>query len=240
MPHLRNKKKKLADYVLDEIKRMLLSGELKEGDKLPNQSLFAEQLGVSRLPLREAIHTLQLMGVIEQKPGAGTIILSGNPHQWEQKPAPPMLSDSQATLELLETRKIVETHAMRLALVRISKEELKSLKTDIAIMKNSLKAENRKQYLKADMSFHFHLANASHNRYLVHMFLTIHGLMEQFMVEVFDLIPDLMENSMDYHSTIYDELSRRNGDKAVTVMEAHLSSVETAVKAYYSKNKIAY
>ena len=55
------KRKKLSDSVIEEIKRMLLSGELQEGDKLPNQNEFAAQLGVSRPSLREALNTLTLI-----------------------------------------------------------------------------------------------------------------------------------------------------------------------------------
>ena len=66
-------RKKLADSVLEEIRRMITDGELGEGDKLPNQNEFSTQLGVSRPSLREALHTLNLMGVIEQRPGLGTV-----------------------------------------------------------------------------------------------------------------------------------------------------------------------
>ena len=235
MGRIGNAKKKLSDYVLEEIRRMLMEGELKEGDKLPNQNLFAKQLGVSRIPLREAIQSLQMMGVVEQKPGAGTIILSGNPQHWEQKPAAPMLSDSQATFELLETRRIVEIASMRLAVERITKEEIRSLRADIGKMKEALKEDDRRQYLKTDLSFHFHIAKASHNRYTIHMFLTIRSLMEQFMMEVFEVCPRLVVDSMDFHSLIFDELNKKNAAAAVRCLEEHLSSIETALRAYYEE-----
>ena len=79
------KRKKLGDAVLEEIKRMITDGELAEGDKLPNQNEFSAQLGVSRPSLREALHTLNLMGVIEQRPGLGTVIKSANPALWMEQ-----------------------------------------------------------------------------------------------------------------------------------------------------------
>jgi len=75
-------KPKLADYVIEEIKDMLRSGQLAEGSKVPNQNEFAKQLGVSRLSLREALHTLQIFGIVEQKPRTGTIIINGDPDTW--------------------------------------------------------------------------------------------------------------------------------------------------------------
>jgi GntR family transcriptional repressor for pyruvate dehydrogenase complex len=92
------KRKKLADSVIEEIKRMVDVGELKEGDKLPNQLEFAAQLGVSRPSLREALHTLTLIGAIEQRPGLGTVIKSANSTLWAVQLCPPLVSDAQASI----------------------------------------------------------------------------------------------------------------------------------------------
>ena len=69
--------KKLTDSILDHIRNMVETGELREGDKLPNQYEFAAQLGVSRPSLREALYTLKQVGAIEQRPGSGTVLRSG-------------------------------------------------------------------------------------------------------------------------------------------------------------------
>ena len=95
------KRKKLADSVIEEIIRRIESGELKEGDKLPNQNEFAAQLGVSRPSLREALHTLTLIGAIEQRPGFGTVIRAKNTARMAEHLSPPLVSDTTATMELM-------------------------------------------------------------------------------------------------------------------------------------------
>ncbi|MCX7953528.1 MAG: GntR family transcriptional regulator, partial [Deltaproteobacteria bacterium] len=64
-------KKKISESVIEEIKRLVLTGQLKEGAKLPNQNELATMLGVSRTSLREALNTLSMLGIVEQKPGYG-------------------------------------------------------------------------------------------------------------------------------------------------------------------------
>jgi GntR family transcriptional repressor for pyruvate dehydrogenase complex len=228
-------RKKLADHVIDEIKRMLMEGELRAGDKLPNQTDFASQLGVSRLSLREALNALTRMGVIKQKPGFGTMILSDDPRLWGEKPLPPVLSDEAAALELLESRKAIETAIVGLAMQRISKEEIGLLAEDIHQMKRAQGQDDTMDYMKHDMSFHFRIASASHNRYMIHMFLTIRGLMEQFMAEIFSAIPALLVDSFQYHERIYSSIKKRDGVQAALHMEEHISNIANHLKDYYRR-----
>ena len=96
------KEKKLAESVIEEIKRMIVDGELKEGDKLPNQNEFAVQLGVSRPSLREALHTLALIGAIEQRPGLGTVLKQLDPKLWADQLALPWYQMSNPLLNSLK------------------------------------------------------------------------------------------------------------------------------------------
>lgn len=234
---LTSKKKKLADIVIDEIKRMILEGELKEGDKLPNQNMFSEQLGVSRPSLREALHTLTLMGVIEQKPGAGTILKSDKTDLWEQSPPPPLLSDSRATLELIEARKELETLMIRLTVERITDEEINEIDGIIQRMKVSIENEDIGEYLKEDVKFHYHLANASANRYMIHMFVTIRNLMEEFMEETFSVLPRLGPDSYEAHVAIFEAVKKRDKKKAMKEVAGHIAHIEEGLRSYYAAQK---
>lgn len=228
-----NKKKKLSFYVIDEIKQMLIDGRLHEGDKLPNQNEFSKQLGVSRLSLREALNILSLQGVISQKPGAGTIVLSGNPVMWSENPTPPMLSDSHATLELMETRKLFEAVIAESAVKHITDNDLAIIKEDINRMKRASINQDIQKYLKSDLAFHYHIASATHNRYLLNMFLNIRNLMEEFMVEVFLIFPELVESSFAYHQKIFDSLSAYDVKKTTKFLQKHLEDIEIKLRIYY-------
>ncbi len=227
-------KKKLSDSVIEEIKRMIEDGELKEGDKLPNQLEFAAQLGVSRASLREALHTLTLIGAIEQRPGLGTVFKSANPALWADQISPPLVSDIQATLKLLEARRYIEAGVVELAVEHAQKEDLKKLGQIVDEMTVALHEDRTDDYSKLDMTFHHQIANASHNRFMVHMFVTIRGLMEQFIREAFTVIPGLLERSLKFHITIYEGINEKSKRKSVTSMKNHIQDIEQAFRDYYN------
>lgn len=226
-------KKKLSDSVIEEIKRMIESGELKEGNKLPNQNEFAAQLGISRASLREALHTLNLIGAIEQRPGLGTVIKSVNPALWADQLSPPLVSDTSATLKLLEARRFIEVGVVELAVENATQEEIQKMAKLVQAMTQALKEDRTKDYSNFDMSFHHQIANASHNRFMVHMFVTIRGLMEQFIREAFTIIPGLLERSLNFHIGVYEGIKEGNKRKAVTSMKNHIQDIEQAFRDYY-------
>lgn len=233
------KKKKLSDYIIEELKGMIDSGELKEGDKLPNQNEFAAQLGISRSSLREALHTLTLSGVVEQRPGMGTVIRSGKPLLWAEHLSPPLISDSKATLELVEARRYLEVGVARLAVQNATKGEIKQMGHQVRKMSSLLKENRFKEYLELDVAFHYHIASSSHNRYMLNMLVTIRGLMEQFMHEAYNILPDQLHRSMRFHSKIYEGMKEGNERKVIANMESHIRDIELNLKTYYKSSQNA-
>jgi GntR family transcriptional repressor for pyruvate dehydrogenase complex len=226
-------KKKLADSVIEEIKRMIQSGELKEGDKLPNQNAFAAQLGVSRTSLREALSTLTHIGVIEQRPGYGTVFRSRIPVLFTDHLTPPLISDKQATIELIEARRFIEIGAAELSVKNVSPEQIKEMGLLIKEMTRSLKEGRIDDYIEQDVAFHFSIAKASHNRFLVNLFVTIRGFMEQYMRESFHLLPYMLERSLKFHQNIYQAIGDGSRSKAVFQMKKHILDVQRAIQEYY-------
>lgn len=238
MGRISSSRRKLSDYVLDEIKRMLIEGELKEGDKLPNQNDFAAQLGVSRLPLREAMQRLSQLGVIDEKPGVGTRIIKGDPSTWVSNLQAPFLSDAQAALELLEARRTLESTIIQASMRNLKNDDMLLLQDDIDKMERALEKKDKEAYLQGDLSFHFHLAAGTHNRYLMHMLKTIQKLLEQFMMEIFNEIPALIPDSMIHHKRIFEHVKNHDLKAATASMKGHLGSIEVLLKQYYSQRGI--
>jgi GntR family transcriptional repressor for pyruvate dehydrogenase complex len=230
-------KKKLADSVIEEIKRMIQSGELKEGDKLPNQNAFAAQLGVSRTSLREALSTLTRIGVIEQRPGYGTVFRSRISALFTDHLAPPLISDKQATIELIEARRFIEIGAAELSVKNASPEQINEMGLLIKEMTRSLKEGRIDDYIEQDVSFHFLIAKASHNRFLVNLFVTIRGFMEQYMRESFHLLPWMLERSLKFHQNIYQAVKGGSHSKAVFQMKKHILDVQRAIQKYYREKE---
>jgi GntR family transcriptional repressor for pyruvate dehydrogenase complex len=207
-------KRKLADSVIEEIKRMIQNGEVKEGCKLPNQNVFAAQLGVSRTSLREALSTLTRIGVIEQRPGYGTVLRSRIPALFTDHLAPPLISDKEATIELIP-------------------EQIDEMGLLIKEMPRSLKEGRIDDYIEQDVAFHFSIAKSSHNRFLINLFVTIRGFMEQYMRESFHLLPYMLERSLKSHQNIYQAIKARSRSRAVSQMEKHILDIQRAIQNYY-------
>lgn len=230
-------KTRLSDAVIDEIKRLIDSGELKEGDKLPNQHELAARLGVSRASLREALHTLSLIGVIEQHPGLGTIVANRVPEFLPDHLSLPLVSDEEATYELIETRRCIEVAAVELAVQKITDEEIEQMGETVREMNLAVKEGRLEDYIKKDAEFHQLIIRASDNRYLWHFFLTIRRLFEQFLEEAFSVLPWMLDRSSRGHSGVYDAIKARNAKAAEHAMAFHLEEVRHAIERFYDAKR---
>ncbi len=230
-------KKKLADSVIEEIKRMIKTGELKEGHKLPDQNTFAAQLGVSRTSLREALSTLTRIGVIEQRPGYGTVLRSRIPALFTDHLAPPLISDKEATIELIEARRFIEIGTAGLSVKNATPDQIDEMGILIKEMGRSLKEGRIDDYIEQDVAFHFLIAKASGNRFLVNLFVNIRGFMEQYMRESFHLLPYMLKRSLKFHQNIYRAIKGGSRAKAVSEMEKHISDIRRAIKDYYQNQE---
>jgi len=230
-------RKKVADAVIEEIKRMIQSGELKEGQKLPNQNAFAAQLGVSRTSLREALNTLTRLGITEQRPGYGTVLRSRMPAIFVDHVNPPLISDKQATIELIEVRRFVETGTAELSVKNIKPDQIKEMDSLIKEMPRSLKEGRIDDYIGHDLAFHYLIAKASHNRFLINIFITIRGFLEQYMRESFRVMPWMLARSLKFHQNIYQAIKNKSVPKAAFHMKRHILDVQKAIQQYYQEQE---
>lgn len=228
-------KKKLADYVIEEIKRMLEDGRLREGDKLPNQTEFARQLGVSRLSLREALHTLQLMGVVRQKPKTGTVITFGATERWAKPIAPPMLDDAEAIFELLRARKVIESAIAAHAVRSATAGDIKMLDSLLRKSEKAFAANDLKTYAELDARFHIALMSIPKNQYLINMYLTVYNRMVQYMTEVFSAVPPMWDAAVKSHREIYDAVAAGDVPGTVDAVEREHDADITFFASFYQR-----
>jgi len=226
------KKKKLADEVIDAIKRMIQSGELKEGDKLPNQTEFAAQLGVSRTSLREAFNTLCVLGVLEQHQGYGTIVKSRFSALYADHLSAPFITDEKATMELLEARQFIEIGAARFAAKNATKKQIKEMEILIDEMAKAGEEANMQKLSEQDIDFHFLIAQATGNRVMIHLLANIRGLMEKFMHEAFLVLHD-QKRYLKAHRDIFESIKQKNPKKASSLMRKHIMDVQKDLQQYY-------
>ncbi|MGV7223802.1 MAG: FadR/GntR family transcriptional regulator [Nitrospinales bacterium] len=231
-------KMKLSDAVIEEIRKMMVSGELKPGDKLPDHSTLAKQLNVSRNTLREAMNTLSLIGVVDQRSGRGTIVKNAIPPRIQNFFRLPQLGGVDVVSELLDAREAVELGAMKFIVMNITPEELENLSLVVGKMEDALKEARSNHVAKHDLEFHHYLMKATHNRFLLQTFENLRGYTEQFIAEGFKFAPGMMASAIKEHGAILEALKTRDAKKAKYWMKKHIILRKTIFKPLLNqKNK---
>jgi GntR family transcriptional repressor for pyruvate dehydrogenase complex len=226
---------KITDSILKEIRRRISCGEIREGDKLPNQNDFAAQLGVSRPSLREALHSLAMLGVIEQRPGAGTIVRAQTPAFLAGDLDLPLISDVQGVQELIEARRVIEVDMAELAVERASDAELNRLERITDEMTHMVETGRVEDYSKKDIQFHHLIAQAAHNRFLLHLFTAIRQFLDQFIRESFTVMPEVLNISQQGHGAIVKALKARDKKQAAVEMIKHIKLGQETMQKMHSK-----
>ena len=171
------KPKRISEEIVGQIKALIFEGKLKPGETLPSERELSKSLNVSRVSLREALNTLQGMGLLEIQQGNRTCVRPittrsiGDPLVSFAKKSP------ENILKIFEIRKYLELGSVALAAVRATDEEILLLKKISKEMEDDLK-KNRLG-AKADHDFHTTLAEATHNEAYIHLMKTIYDLLQE-------------------------------------------------------------
>lgn len=147
----------LRDKVAEHIRAAILAGQFKPGERLVEDRL-AEEFGVSRNPIREAIRTLASEGLIEVTARRGAVVASLSPEEAD---------------ELLEVRATLEAANARLAARRRDPAIVAQLEHVLARGDAAIAAERLEELPRLNEEFHAHLAQAGHNRVLVDLMKTL-------------------------------------------------------------------
>ena len=218
----------LTLQVVDHVRALIASGELRPGDRLPPERELARELKISRSSLRAGIGFLSAMGVLKSRHGAGTFVSSG----------PPALDSSSLSVlgalhgflpwQMFEARLAIEAAVAALAAERANTDHLAELSEEVAEMYASM--DDPQEYLIHDIRFHRTIARASGNPILGALMETITAnLYENRRYTVGNSV-DLKE-SAEMHRGIYRAIRSHNPPQAKLTMEQHLNLARMAQAA---------
>lgn len=213
------KSERLSDKVVQEIIGMIEKGELKPGDKLPSETDFSEQLGVSRGILREALTVLQSQGYISRKPKGGTFIRELPEKSAINEPIITMFKKASYR-DLLEIRISLEQTVVELAIERAKDEEIEQIE---GMLKSTSITEERMILL--DQNFHIRLAELSRNVILMNFINLYYDLMQEIAVNNFKSLKR-QEQVVQEHIAIIEAIKERNHEKAKNAVVYHLGRVQ--------------
>lgn len=222
------------EEITEQIKGLIIAGNLKVGDKLPSTKEMSERFGVGRSTTREALSALKAMGLIEIKQGGGCTVTSSIPSEIELPELKSLRMNRETLLELLEARQSFEVSNAAIAAVKRTDSDLAILKALITDMKNSVGDDIEGE--RTDLLFHLTLAKATHNSILVRLFESITSQIETAIHEIrrVELYANRSVAARLYeeHSAIYEAVSTQDAAAASLYMKQHLDHVESILMKY--------
>lgn len=202
----------LRDVVFNTLRKAILTGELKPGERLMEIHL-ANKLGVSRTPIREAIRKLELEGLVLMIPRRGAEVAQ---------------ITEKSLKDVLEVRRALDALCAELVCDRISEEEKEKLKQACDEFEHAVSTEDATTIAAADVAFHDIIVQATGNERLIQL---INNLSEQMYRYRFEYIKDESrhDNLVHEHRMIYESIIRQDKAKAAEAARLHIDNQEKSV-----------
>ncbi len=222
---------KMSQKIVEQIKDIILTGELQPGDRLPTEKELAVLLHVSRPTLREALTVLEAIGLIQVKPREGSIVKSILP-QSIQEPIQDMIDvDPFKVLELFEFRKKIDSEGAALAAERATAKELKEIKESADTLERHMK--EKKSILELEVAklyqkTFFAIADATHNSIYAHFMKSIWTLLEggiPYSRQKLLGVPNISNKLFRQYRQIVNMLLERKPAQARNAVAKHLDYV---------------
>jgi len=220
---------KVYERIAEQIEQLILNGELHSGDRLPTERELAEQFQASRTAVREAMKTLAQKGLVDMRPGRGTIVIDGTSKAMQHSLGL-MIRVGQAgsSTNLVEVREILEPEIAALAATRAGEEDIAAMQESVRVMDASL--DDADAYISADNNFHQALAKGTQNVLILAFVDSIVYLLSEQRKQIFS-VKGGPERGQIHHKRILEAVMRHDPEAARTAMYAHLRQVREDVNA---------
>ena len=209
----------LRELVFEKLREAIVSGELPEGERLMEVQL-AEELGVSRTPIREAIRRLELEGFVVMMPRKGAYVSGFS------------LKDMIGVFEIRES---LDMLACSLAAVRVSDDQLETLERLMVELTDATEADNPEEWIRLDTIFHDVIYQGCNNDRLMQM---IGNLMEQIQRYRKMSLREKgrMAQALEEHRALLDALWDRDAKEAQTRASQHINNAEATIISLMRRN----
>ena len=211
--------KPLRDIVFETLKEAILKGKLEPRERLMEIQL-ADQLGVSRTPVREAIRKLELEGLVIMEPRKGAYV-----------------SDISYAdiIDTLEVREALETYAVRLAIEKGAAERIGELEEINIEFEKAYREEDVQKMVKYDTEIHNMIVELSGNKKLISFMDALNEIMQRFRLIYFNETynPEVIIRE---HKEVFNAIKSGDKERAVKGMTSHLSTLKDDIKGVFKKS----
>jgi len=233
MPRLQSHVVRLADSVVTEIEKQILDGALRPGDRIPSERKLAEDFGVSRPSIREAIQKMVAKGMLITRHGGGTKVTDKldapfiNPWQDMVKDHPMLHHD------ILEFREMLEGQAAALAAARATEADMARLDKAFAKLEAAYTGKDLGECVEADVAFHQIIAEASHNALIGHLTASLMRVIQDHVANNLKHLqakPKQWEQLRKQHRAIWKSIKDNKPTEASNTAKAHSEFLRESIE----------
>ncbi|MBV9353926.1 MAG: FadR family transcriptional regulator [Chloroflexi bacterium] len=222
---------RLSDRVGLQIEQLISESELQPGDRLPAERELGDAFGVSRTVVREAVRALVAKGLVEVRPGGGTVV---------RQPSAAIVSDALTFLlksapggaalgHLREARRVLEPALAELAAARRTDDDIRAMEHELLRMRDP--KTSAEDWAHADVQFHAAIARATHNPIFGIILHSIQDLLLEVRLIAVEL-PETRQKGSSHHEHVLKAIREGNTSAARRAMSIHLREAEmTQLKA---------
>ncbi|GAA5202879.1 FadR/GntR family transcriptional regulator [Microbacterium jejuense] len=217
---------------VSEVARRLMdlftSGDLEAGTRLPPERQLAATLGVGRSAVREALAALEILGIVDVRPGSGTYLRGTASELLPQTLRWGLLIGRKNTAELLELRSGLEIYVARLAAGRAAASDRGALQSSLERMRTAV--GDLKSFARADLDFHNALAASAANDTLVDLLHVVRSLLQVYADRA---VHDEAEarTAIDEHDAVFRAVEAGDADAAASAMATHMATASERLAA---------
>lgn len=206
------------------LKARIIKGDLKTGEKLLENKI-AEQLGVSRTPVREAIKQLAVEGFVKITPNLGVNVIKFS---------------IEDLYEVFQIRRVLEGLAASIAAKKINKEEITKLEKIIKKMSISISKSDVVAYSDLNAEFHNIIFNVCENKRLTKICNNLHSSDHRFRIRILRNDTERLKYSLKEHQEIVEALMRKDSEQADEMSQKHVKNICANILVQEDKGENKY
>jgi len=234
-PSLPGRGSSLSNRIIAEVREALFEKRLKPGDFLDTEKELAAKYGVSRIVARDALRTLEALGIVEIRMGAGggARIAHGNPRLFAEALAVQLELTGVEVREIMDAQRGIECVAAELAAENATAGDIAKLRA--LLVDAERKIEDLDALTRSSRDFHMAIAEASHNRVLVAELISLQHV--SWPARNLTLTPPVARHIVDVHRQLVDLIEARDAAAARRLMDDHVKMIRARRIAQQTKRK---
>lgn len=238
------RQKRLSDTIVEQLETMILEGTLQAGERLPAERVLAEEFGVSRPSLREAVQKLVAKGLLVSRQGGGNYVCESLGSSFSDPLVGLLEAHPEAHRDLLEFRHTLEADCAYYAALRATPPDREHLQQAFDELQACYAREDeasRAEEGAADARFHLAIAEASHNVILLHTIRGLFDLLKRSVVTniggMYALRDETRRMLVDQHKALFEAIMAGRADDARAIAGEHINYVQNVLQESAEENQ---